>query len=60
MERKYVKVTLNDGSSYKTEINGTHEEIRKYFAIGKELEFWEGREVLKTITKLEFLEKVES
>ena len=34
MNQAIAKVTVANGESWKTRINGTDEEIRRYFAIG--------------------------
>lgn len=54
---KLVKVYFEDGDTVLSKINGTDEEIKKYYEIGKGMQKGIGLdETYYKITKLEFLE----
>jgi len=47
-----VKVTLEDGSSFETNINGTDEQIKEYY-MGKTLNFGIEDDILKKVVGVE-------
>lgn len=54
---KLVKIYFEDGDTVQSRINGTDEEIKNYYAIGKGMQKGIGLdETFYKITKLEFLE----
>ena len=52
---KAVKVTYTNGDKISTNINGTDEEIKAYFAIGKTFNIGSVEDNLQQVTELEFL-----
>ncbi len=50
-----VKVTYANGDHIVTGINGTEDEIRQYFSIGRVFNIGSVEDNLQSITKLEFI-----
>jgi hypothetical protein len=56
-----VKVKFSDGNEIITQINGTEEEIKKYYAVGSVFNIGDGAggDKLATVNSLEFIDKKE-
>ena len=50
-----VKVTFANGDTISTEINGTEETIRNYYAIGKYFNLGRVGDNMQAVTNLEFI-----
>ena len=50
-----VKVTYSDGDTITTGINGTNQEIKEYFAIGRTFNIGNLHDNMQQVTALEFL-----
>lgn len=53
--RRTIRVTVDDGDHWDTEINGTEAEIRANFPIGSRVNLGVEEDRIRTITSLEFL-----
>lgn len=52
---KAVKVTFTDGDTITTSINGSDDEIRAYYRIGRQFNIGSVNDNMQLVTALEFL-----
>lgn len=53
-----VKVSYSNGDTITTGINGTDEEIRQYFAVGRAFNMGVDDDLMARVTDVEFLQEV--
>jgi hypothetical protein len=50
-----VRITYSNNDTIETEINGTEEEVKKYYAIGNEFNIGSVEDNIQKVVKLEFI-----
>ena len=53
---KVVKVTFTDGDTITTSINGTNDEIKAYYRIGRQFNIGSVDDNMQLVTALEFID----